>query len=188
MSYDFSSNQDVNTMLNKVVQSITSLAEEQLQHIKRLTRIGESLSSEPDLDKIFDMILEEGVEFTKADAATIYKVSEDGMLLEFEIVYNATLNLRLGGSRGSVNWKSIELYDEQNNPMKNKIVTSVFHSKQSLSFDDVYETKEYDISGTILTDKGNNYRCKSMLTIPLKNHENEVMGVIQFINAMDKEK
>jgi len=175
-------------MLNNVVQSITHLAEEQLLHIKRLTRIGESLSSETDLDKIFDMILEEGIEFTRADAATIYKVTEDGQFLEFEIVYNATLNMRLGGTRGMVNWHKIQLYDADGKPNSNKIVTSVYHNKISLCFDDVYETQDYDISGTIHTDIENNYRCKSMLTIPLKNHEDEVLGVIQFINAMDEAK
>ncbi len=188
MSYDFSPNHDVNKMLNNVVQSITHLAEEQLLHIKRLTRIGESLSSETDLDKIFDMILEEGIEFTRADAATIYKVTEDGQFLEFEIVYNATLNMRLGGTRGMVNWHKIQLYDADGKPNSNKIVTSVYHNKISLCFDDVYETQDYDISGTIHTDIENNYRCKSMLTIPLKNHEDEVLGVIQFINAMDEAK
>jgi len=75
MKYDFSTNYEINKMLNSVVDNITNLAEEQLLHIKRLTRIGESLSSESDLDKIFDMILEEGISFTKADAATIYKVT-----------------------------------------------------------------------------------------------------------------
>lgn len=175
-------------MLNNVVQCITSITEEQLKHIQRLTRIGESLSSETDLNKIFDMILEEGIEFTKADAATIYKLSDDGRKLEFEIVYNATLNLRKGGTRGPVNWPSIALYEEDGSPSMNKIANNVYHKKRSLCFDDVYEAEGYDVSGTIKTDKDNNYRCKSMLTIPLKNHEDEVLGVIQFINAMDENK
>jgi len=188
MPYDFSPNPDINKMLNNVVQSITNQADEQLLHIKRLTRIGESLSSETDLDKIFDMILEEGIEFTRSDAATIYKVDAEGKFLEFEIVYNNKLGMRLGGSRGKVNWPNIQLYDDEGIPLKNKIVTSVYHSKHSLCFADVYEAKDYDISGTLKTDKDNNYRCKSMLTIPLKNHEDEVLGVIQFINAMDENK
>ncbi|HNV93287.1 MAG TPA: metal-dependent phosphohydrolase, partial [Candidatus Cloacimonas sp.] len=100
MKYDFSTNYEINKMLNSVVDNITNLAEEQLLHIKRLTRIGESLSSESDLDKIFDMILEEGISFTKADAATIYKVNDEATKLEFEIVYNATLNLLKGGTKG----------------------------------------------------------------------------------------
>lgn len=188
MSFNFSSNKNVNHMLNNVVHCITSITEEQLKHIQRLTRIGESLSSETDLNKIFDMILEEGIEFTKADAATIYKLSDDGQKLEFEIVYNATLNLRKGGTRGPVNWPSIALYEKDGNPSMNKIANNVYFKKRSLCFDDVYEAEGYDVSGTIKTDKENNYRCKSMLTIPLKNHEDEVLGVIQFINAMDDNK
>ena len=187
MNNNFSTNNQINKMLHNVVESITNLAEEQLLHIHSLTRIGESLSSETDLDKIFDMILDEGISFTRADAATIYTVNQDATKLQFEIVYNATLNLRKGGTREPVNWKSIDLYDENGNPVDNKIVTNVYHHKHSLCFVDVYKAEGYDVSGTIKTDRENNYRCKSMLTIPLKNHEDTVLGVIQFINAMDEE-
>ena len=187
MNNNFSTNYQINKMLNNVVESITNLAEEQLLHIHSLTRIGESLSSETELDKIFDMILDEGISFTRADAATIYTVNQDATKLQFEIVYNATLNLRKGGTREPVNWKSIDLYDENGNPVDNKIVTNVYHHKHSLCFVDVYKAEGYDVSGTIKTDRENNYRCKSMLTIPLKNHEDTVLGVIQFINAMDEE-
>ena len=187
MNNNFSTNNQINKMLHNVVESITNLAEEQLLHIHSLTRIGESLSSETELDKIFDMILDEGISFTRADAATIYTVNQDATKLQFEIVYNATLNLRKGGTREPVNWKSIDLYDENGNPVDNKIVTNVYHHKHSLCFVDVYKAEGYDVSGTIKTDRENNYRCKSMLTIPLKNHEDTVLGVIQFINAMDEE-
>ncbi|MDD2424311.1 MAG: metal-dependent phosphohydrolase, partial [Candidatus Cloacimonetes bacterium] len=82
MKYDFNDNPQINKTLNLVVETISSLAEEQLEHIKQLTKIGESLSSETDLNKIFDMILDEGVAFTKADGATIYKVNDEGTALE----------------------------------------------------------------------------------------------------------
>ncbi len=189
MIYDFSANQDLNLMINNIVSSITQMAEDQVKHINRLTRIGESLSSESDLDRIFDMILEEGIDFTHADGATIYKVSDDGKFLDFAIIYNATLNMRLGGKRNPTTWANrISLYDEDSKPILRYIVTNVFHKKTSLCFDDVYEAQDYDISGTLDFDSKSNYRCKSMLTIPLKNHEDEVLGVIQFINAMDKDK
>lgn len=185
MQYHFSNNDKVNKTLNEVVENLSVLAEDQLKHIQQLTQIGEALSSETDLDKIFDMILDEGIAFTKADAATIYKVNDESQSLEFEIVYNAKLNMRQGGTHGSVSWPSIPLYDSDGNARLTHIVTSVYHFKQSLCFDDVYQTNDYDITGTIKTDQATNYRCKSMLTIPLKNHEDEVLGVIQFINAMD---
>jgi len=184
--YQFSDNTEINNMLNQVVETINNLAEAQVMHIRRLTQIGEALSSETDLDKIFDMILVEAIEFTNADGATIYKVSADEKALEFEIVYNRTMNMRQGGSHGKVNWPTIPLFGEDGSPRTSHIVTSVYHSKQCLCFDDVYETKDYDISGTIKTDQTYGYRCKSMLTIPLKNHEDEVLGIIQMINAMDE--
>ncbi len=188
MKYEFSTNNDINATLNQVVQCITDMAESQVSHIERLTTIGKSLSSETNLQNIFDMILEEAIEFTNADGATIYEVSEDGKNLVFEIVYTESLGIRMGGKAGPVKWPMIPLYDEQDNPRLSHIVTSVFHSKKSLIFDDVYETQEYDISGMIKTDRDHNYRCKSMLTIPLKNHEDEVLGIIQMINARDKHK
>jgi len=188
MKTRFSDNKDVDQMLKRVVHCIIDLTEKQVFHIQRLTQIGLALSSETDLQKIFDMILEEAIDFTNADAATIYRVSEDGKALEFEIVYNYSLGLRMGGTHDPVNWKPVMLYDEDGNPRVNHIVSNVYHTKQSLCFEDVYKTTEYDISGTITTDRANNYRCKSMLTIPLKNHEDEVLGVIQVINAMDKRK
>jgi len=186
MTYDFSTNHQVNQTLNMVVETISTMAEEQLKHIQQLTKIGESLSSETDLDKIFDMILDEGVAFTKADGATIYKVNDDATELEFEIVYNATMNMRQGGSHAPVNWKPVPLYDKDGNPDLSYIVTAVYHKKQGLCFDDVYKAIDYDISGTINFDKSSNYRCESMLTIPLKDHEDTVLGVIQFINPLDE--
>lgn len=186
MKYDFSKNKQVNKTLNMVVDTVSSLAEEQLKHIQQLTKIGESLSSETDLDKIFDMILDEGVAFTKADGATIYKVNDDATALEFEIIYNGTMQMRQGGSHGPVNWKPVPLYDKHGNPELSHIVTAVYHKKKGLCFDDVYQTKEYDISGTISFDKSSNYRCESMLTLPLKDHEDTVLGVIQFINPLDE--
>ncbi|MBM4404376.1 MAG: GAF domain-containing protein [Candidatus Cloacimonetes bacterium] len=188
MKARFSDNKEVDQMLNRVVHCITDLTEKQVMHIQRLTQIGLALSSETDLQKTFDMILEEAIDFTNADAATIYRVSEDGMALEFEIVYNRSLGLRMGGTHEPVNWRPVLLFDESGNPRVNHIVSNVYHTKQSLCFEDVYKTTEYDISGTIATDRANNYRCKSILTIPLKNHEDEVLGVIQVINALDKRK
>lgn len=188
MDYNFSKNQKINQTLNLVVTNLSQMAEEQLNHINQLTKIGKSLSSETDLDRIFDLILDEGISFTNADAATIYMVSDDAQALEFELVYNASMNKRDGGSRGPVGWPAIKLFNEDGSPKLSHIVTSVYHRKETLAFDDVYETKDYDITGTLNTDKTYGYRCKSMITIPLMNHEEEVLGVMQFINAMDEDR
>ncbi len=187
MKYQLNENIAINEMLNQVVEKINDLAQKQVEHIQRLTRIGEALSGETDLAKIFDMILEEAIEYTGADGATIYMYNEQTQHLEFEIVYNRTMNMRQGGSHGKVDWPPIPLYDEHGKPRINRIVTSVYHTKELVYFDDVYKAEGYDVSGTMMTDKSRNYRSKSMVTLPLKNHENEVLGIIQMINAMDKD-
>jgi len=184
--YKFSENREVNEMLNQVVFSIQELTTKQIQHIQRLTNIGKALSSETNLDKIFDMILQQAIEFTNADGATIYMVDAERKQLSFEIVYNRTMNIHQGGTKEKVDWPSIPLYNEEGNPRLNHIVTAVYHTKKSLYFDDVYQTDDYDTSGTRRTDRQRDYRSKSMLTLPLKNHEDDVLGIIQMINAMDK--
>ena len=35
-------------------------------------------------------------------------------------------------------------------------------------------------------DEKTNYRSKSFLTVPLKNHEDEIIGVLQLLNAQDQ--
>ncbi len=186
MAYILSDNKDINRTLNQVIHHITKMTEKQLKHIQSLTRIGESLSSVSGLERIFDMILDEAIAFTKADAATIYRVSDDQKSLDFAIVYNKTMKIRMGGTSSPITWPSIPLYDAEGSPRLSHIVTNVYHKKRLLCFDDVYKTTEYDVSGTKSIDEKNGYRSKSMLAIPLKNHEDDVLGVIQIINAMDR--
>ncbi|MFO7659653.1 MAG: HD domain-containing phosphohydrolase [Candidatus Cloacimonadaceae bacterium] len=180
-------NDDIDRKINQVIRQITKLSDKQTMHIQNLTRIGVALSSVTNLEKIFDMILVEAIAYTNADAATIYKVSADKQYLDFVLVYNKTLGIKMGRDYGPITWPSIPLYDKKGKPRLEYIVTNVFHTKQLLCFDDVYLAKKYDISRTKQMDKENNYRSKSMLTLPLKSHENEVLGVLKVINATDKQ-
>lgn len=180
------SSKDIDNNIKIVVEEISKLSDKQTGHIQNLTRIGVALSSVNNLDKIFNLILEEGIAFTNADAATIYKVSDDKKFLDFVLVYTKSLNLKMGGNNDPITWPSIPLYEKRNRPHLKYIVTNVYHKKRLLCFEDVYEAKDYDISGTKAIDELNKYRSKSMLTIPLKNHEDEVLGVLQIINALDR--
>ena len=48
---------------------------------------------------------------------------------------------------------------------------------------DAYDSEEFDFSGTRDFDKRTGYRSTSFLTVPMRNHEDEVTGVLQLINA-----
>ena len=52
---------------------------------------------------------------------------------------------------------------------------------------DAYVAEGFDFSGTRHFDERTGYRSQSFLTVPMKNHENEIIGVLQLINALHPE-
>jgi len=55
--------------------------------------------------------------------------------------------------------------------------------KRLVNIHDAYEEEGFDFEGTKNFDEKSGYRSKSFLTVPLKNHESEIIGVMQLINA-----
>ena len=154
------------------------------ESLKRLRNVGIALSAEKDINKFFRIILDEAMYFTNADAATIYTVSEDRKALDFKVICTLSKNLRLGIADTS-KWPSVPLYNEDGSQRLANFVSYVAHTGEPLSIDDVYNQNLFDAAGTKKYDSNNNYHSKSMAAIPLKNHENEVLGVIQLINSID---
>ncbi|HOV16285.1 MAG TPA: HD domain-containing phosphohydrolase [Candidatus Cloacimonadota bacterium] len=163
----------------------SALRDKNIDHLRNFTRIGVALSSAASLEEIFDLILQEAIAFTNADGATIYRVSEGKKALEFVVVYNRALKLHMGGLKNPITWTQIPLFDNEGKPNLKHIAAYVYHTGKALNFEDVYLTVDYGISGTKAIDAENNYRTKSMLTLPLKSHEEEVLGILQVINAMN---
>jgi len=136
------------------------------------------LYTENDIDKILNKIVTYAREITNADGATLYFKSDDDLYLEFKIIQNKTLNINLNAN---VNWKKLPLYI--NGRPNEKMVAALCALKgEIINIEDAYNTKEFNFEGTKKFDAQNNYRSKSMLVIPLKNHENEIIGVLQLIN------
>lgn len=50
---------------------------------------------------------------------------------------------------------------------------------------DAYGEAGFDFSGTKEFDRRTGYRSQSFLTVPMRNHEDELIGVLQLINARD---
>ena len=183
---NLSSNKKLNLMLNNVVKEINTFSKRQFKHIDRLTEIGLSLSSKKELDDIFDMILQESLFFTNADGATIYTLSENKKYLNFEVVYNKTLEINLSRLKGNLNWMPIPLFDENSSPLMKTQAAYVAHTGEIKCYDDIYKQTQFVTTGTKRYDKKNNYRTKSVLALPLKSHENDVIGVIQLINPINE--
>ncbi len=141
-----------------------------IKHIKSLTKIGIALSAESSMDNFFDLIMQEAICYTGCDGATLYIVSDDCNYLDFQLVYNKSLKLNMGGKHGKISWPSLPLYLAGGGKQLSNMVTNVFHEAQAVVFADVYEQDRFDSSGTKRIDKQNSYRSKSMAAIPLKDH------------------
>ncbi len=154
--------------------------------IKRLQEIGLSLSTEDDINVIFELIMEEARNITNADGRTLYMISDDGKTMNFEILRNDSMNIIMGGTSGTdIPFPPMQLFDEDRNPNHSSIVTYSANTGKTVNIKDAYKEKGFDFSGAKNFDKSTGYRTKSVLSVPLKNHENDIVGVIQLINARD---
>lgn len=155
----------------------------------QLIEISMALSSERNSARLFEKILDAAQDITQADGGTLYLLKEDAghQVLEFEILRNNSLNLTLGGSSGQkIPFAPLPLYRDNGTPNHNNIATYTALTQKMENIDDAYYAEHLDFSGTKAFDARANYRSKSFLTVPLCNHLNEVIGVLQLVNAKDK--
>ena len=59
---------------------------------------------------------------------------------------------------------------------------------ETINIVDAYTDPNFDFSGPKGFDIKNNYKSKSFLNVPLKNHKDSVIGVLQLLNAKDEQK
>ncbi len=152
--------------------------------LAQLVSIGIELSSQKDLGDLLNRILEAAQHLTRADGGTIYLMREQH--LEFAIIRNATLGIHQGGHGGdALAHDPIPLYAADGSPNLSTIAASAALFGMTINIEDAYNASEYDFSGTHRFDARNGYRSQSFLTVPMRDHEENVIGVLQLINAMD---
>lgn len=180
---DISENDEANRLINNIVEELKNFSDQMLGHVKKLTDIGSALSSDKNTPKIMEMIVDVARSFSNADGGTLYIKSADGKSLSFEIVQNQSLDTRMGGTSGKITWPEIQLTDDKGEENHTNVSAHVAITGKSINIPDVYEAEGFDFSGTKAFDKNTKYRSKSMLVLPLRDHENETIGVLQLINA-----
>ena len=158
------------------------------RRLDQLNAIGAALSSERNIDRLLENILLAAKAITHADGGTLYRVSEDLQSLRFEIVRTDSLNIAYGGTTGepiSAKFPDLPLYRDDGEPNNSMIAAySAIHA-ESVNIADAYTEAGFDFSGTRKFDQMTGYRSQSFLSVPMKNHENEIIGVLQLINAID---
>jgi len=157
-------------------------------HLKEITRIGAALSVEKNIHKLLEMIVDEAKSLTNADAGTLYILDKEQKVLQFQILQNDSMKIRLGGTSGTeTNLPSVPLFDSQGNPNHANVSSYAALTGEVINIPDVYDAEGFDFSGPRNYDKSTGYRSKSMLVLAMRNHENETIGVLQLLNAQDLE-
>jgi HD-GYP domain-containing protein (c-di-GMP phosphodiesterase class II) len=159
-------------------------AEDLGQRLEQLNAIGASLSAERDINRLLEAILTAAKSITRADGGTLYRLTEE-RTLRFEIVRTSSLKYYLGGTTGNpVPFYPIQLYRE-GKPNHNMVAAYAALTGKTVNIADAYAAEGFDFTGTRAFDHKTGYRSKSFLTVPMRNHEHEIIGVLQLINAQD---
>jgi len=179
------SQEEISKLLESVPSNLRAYIDSLQNQISNMSAIGLGLSKEKDMDKLLEMILLEAKRIANADGGTLYMMTDD-QRLKFTIMITDSLNIHMGGTSGKeIPFYPVKLYMDDGQPNKTMIAANAGLTGDTINIPDAYTTKGFDFSGTKAFDEKTGYRSKSFLTVPLKNHEAEIIGVLQLLNAQD---
>lgn len=158
--------------------SIEDSSEKTFRQVENLLNIGIALSAEKNHNRLLEMIVTEACNITASDAGTLYLKQED--LLVFRIIQNKSMNIFLGGSGEEIHLPPVPLKQEN-------VSAHVAMTGRSVNIPDVYNYEGFDFSGPRNYDKMTGYQTRSMLVVPMENHEGEIIGVLQLINSLEED-
>ncbi|MBF0290665.1 MAG: cyclic nucleotide-binding domain-containing protein [Nitrospinae bacterium] len=154
-------------------------AADDITQIQRLIEIGISLSSERNLDALLEKIVDAAIEITNSDGCTIY--IRKGATLQFTVSKNISLGMRVGGVSGMA--ATVPPV-----PLSPSFASSYAAiTRKTVNIPDVYTSEEFDFRGPKEYDAKMGYKTFSMLVTPLLDYQNEVIGVLQLLNAISRE-
>jgi len=172
-------------VLKKELEAARSFAVSQQDLVLELVKIGTALSGEKDHERLLAMIVNLAKRFTNADGCTLYINDEKKKALDFKIIQNDTLGVKMGGRASKITWPPVSLDLADGSENHKNVSAHCALTGEIIKISDVYSS-DFDFQGTRDFDANNGYRSKSMLVIPMRNHDDEVIGVIQLINAQDR--
>ena len=161
----------------RVIEQLDDALVRKSQELHELNHIGVALSAQRDIDKLLELILLKCREITAADAGSLYLVergkdseSHSDDKLWFKLPQNDSVPV------GSFEEFTVPLSEDS-------IAGYAALSGQIVNVADAYHLpvgSTFKVSRRF--DEESGYRTKSMLVVPMRDHQNMVIGVIQLIN------
>lgn len=156
--------------------------------LEQLNKIGASLSKEQNITQLLDGILMAAMALTRADGGTLYLRSDDGDRLEFAIMRNDSLGIALGGTSGHpIDVPPLPLRLPNGDANDRLVAVWTVFNDATVNIADASQQSDggFDFSGPSDFDQRTGYRSRSFLTVPMKDHEDQIIGVLQLINALE---
>ena len=155
-----------------------------LRRLEQLNAVGVALSRERNITNLLESILLAAKTITQADGGTLYRMNPERTGLRFEILRTDSVNFAMGGSSGRpIHFADINLLHPDGTPNDSHIAAhSAIHAR-TVNIASAYTDGEFDFSGTRAFDQKTGYHSESFLTVPMKDHHGDVIGVLQLINA-----
>ena len=155
-----------------------------LHRLEQLNDIGASLSNERNITRLLEQILLAAKTITHADGGTLYRMHDDGDTLHAEMMRTDSLGIAMGGTAAQdMVFPNLKLHLADGQPNDAKVAVHAALHHETVNIEDVYAPSNFDFSGPREFDERANYRTKSLLAVPMRNHEGDVIGVLQLINA-----
>ncbi len=158
-----------------------------LMPAKNIIDIAVALTAEDDINRLLEMILDEALRISTADAGTLYIINEKGSHLDFAIVRNRSMGIETGTGKDKGNFPSVPLYTPKGEPNMSNISSCAALTGKTFRINDIYNSTRFNFSGPRAYDEKTGYRSVSMLVIPMHNHEGEILGVLQLLNAISQD-
>lgn len=146
--------------------------------LEKILNIGIAFSKEKNRERLLDQILTAAMDITHCDGGTLY--INNGEALEFKIMITRSQNIHKGGEAGEITLPPVPLSE------KNVCACGVLF-RRLINIPDVYESERFDFSGPKNYDAMTGYHTQSMMVVPLEDDKENVIGVVQLINALDED-
>ena len=151
--------------------------------IEQFLKISRALSEEKDVDTLLEMILTEARGVCASTAGAIGLRSEDDRLLKIAIVHNDVTGERFGGpTQAMVPIAPVNL-DAQNQPGKKpSAISHAVLTGEVVQVDNMAQDDRFDYHDIRHCFEKGDYRCRSLLIVPLINQKDEIIGTLQLVD------
>ncbi|MCD6374949.1 MAG: GAF domain-containing protein [Caldisericaceae bacterium] len=146
------------TRTNEVSKKVQSALEHEVKRLKALLKISDYLGSTLDLDELLYRIMEVTREQLNADRCTVFLIDQERQELWSKVAMGVNQEIRF--------------------PMKKGIAGHVARTGEILNIRDAYADPRFNPE----VDKKTGYRTRNLLTMPMHNKQNEIIGVFQVLN------